>query len=306
MFDVLLRAACFVGVILLGYVLRKINFFKDGDFDVLAKVALKITLPAAVICNCNGSEVSVAMLGLSLVGFGGGVLYMVILYVMNLRSSREQRAFEVLNSTGYNIGNFTMPFAQSFLGPVGVLVTSLFDTGNAFVCLGGAYSISSMIKGEESGNGGFSLKPIVKKLLASPPFDTYVLMTILGLLHISFPAPVISYAQIIANANAFIAMLMIGVGFRLSGDMTQIGAILRILIVRYGIALAIALGCYFVLPLPLEYRQTLAIIVFAPIASAAPAFTSELKGDVGLSSAINSLSILISLVCMVAAILILL
>jgi predicted permease len=302
MMDVLLRAACFIGIILLGYFLRRINFFKEGDFDVLAKIALKITLPAAIICNINGSEISIGMLGIALIGFGGGVLYLIVMYLLNLRSSREQCAFEMLNSTAYNIGNFTMPFAQSFFGPSGVLVTSIFDTGNAIVCLGGAYSVCAMIKGDD---GRISLKPIVKKLISSVPFDTYIIMTLLCLLHISLPAPVVSYAQIIANANAFVAMLMIGVGFRLSGDMSQMKSIVRILVVRYGIALALSLGIYFLLPMPLEYRRILSIIVFAPIASAAPAFTAELKSDVGLSSAINSISILISLTCIVVGILIL-
>jgi predicted permease len=302
MMDVLLRAACFIGIILLGYFLRRINFFKEGDFDVLAKIALKITLPAAIICNINGSEISIGMLGIALIGFGGGVIYLIVMYLLNLRSSREQCAFEMLNSTAYNIGNFTMPFAQSFFGPSGVLVTSIFDTGNAIVCLGGAYSVCAMIKGD---GGKFSLKPIVKKLVSSVPFDTYMIMAALCLLHISLPSPVVSFAQIIANANAFVAMLMIGVGFRLSGDMSQMKSIARILVVRYGIALALSLGIYFLLPLPLEYRRILSIVVFAPIASAAPAFTAELKSDVGLSSAINSISILISLTCIVVGILIL-
>ena len=65
-------------------------------------------------------------------------------------------------------------------------------------------------------------------------------------------------------------------------------------------AAAAALACYFLLPLALEYRQALALLVFSPISSVAPAFTSELKGDVGLASAINSVSVLVSIVCIVA------
>ena len=56
---------------------------------------------------------------------------------------------------------------------------------------------------------------------------------------------------------------------------------------------------YFLLPFSIEIRQTLAILAFSPIASIVPAFTAELKEDVGLSSAINSMSIIISIVCMV-------
>ena len=80
------------------------------------------------------------MLVVTLLGFAGGILYIAVAFFMSIGKDREERAFNILNLPGYNIGNFTMPFAQSFLGPVGVVATSLFDTGNAFICLGGAYS----------------------------------------------------------------------------------------------------------------------------------------------------------------------
>ena len=37
MLDVLTRAGCFIAIIIAGYVLRKVNFFKEGDFAVLSK-----------------------------------------------------------------------------------------------------------------------------------------------------------------------------------------------------------------------------------------------------------------------------
>lgn len=94
-------------------------------------------------------------------------------------------------------------------------------------------------------------------------------------------------------------MLMLGVGFKISGGGSQVRTIAKVLCVRYGLAVLIAAGCFFLLPLDVEIRKTLVLLSFAPIASAAPAFTSELGGDAGLSSAINSLSIVISLICIV-------
>ena len=221
---------------------------------------------------------------------------MSILYVMNLHASKEKRAFEVLNISGYNIGTFTMPFVQSFLGPAGMLATSLFDTGNSFVCLGGSYSIASMIRG---GGDRFSLRRIVSTLVRSVPFDTYILMTALNLLHIGLPDPVITFAGILGNANPFLAMLMLGVGFHLSGSREQIGVMARILVVRYGIAVVLAVAFFNLLPLELEYRQALAFLVFSPISAAVPAFTADLGEDFGLSSALNSISALISICCIV-------
>ena len=217
--------------------------------------------------------------------------------------SKEERAFSILNMSGYNIGNFTMPFVQSFLGPAGIVATSLFDSGNSFICLGGAYSIASMAKGE---GGRFKIRTIFKTLLKSVPFDAYLLMTVLSLLHLSLPAPVVSFTKIIANGNAFMAMLMIGVGFKLSGNREQIGKIVKILSARYTISIVLALAFYFLLPFPLEYRQALVILCFSPIASAAPAFTGDLKGDVGLASAVNSISIVVSIVLIVAVLLLIL
>lgn len=300
--EILMRAGCFIAIIILGYTLKKIHFFEEKDFKVLSKIVLKITLPAAIVSSFSGKELDIGMLVLSLLALGMGLLYMGLAYILNRKKGVEKQAFEIVNTSGYNIGNFTLPFVQSFLGPVGVITTSLFDVGNAFICLGGSYSVASIVKGE----GSFSIKTIVKSLTKSVAFDSYIIMVTLNLLNISLPSPVISFAEIIANANAFMAMLMIGVGFKLSGDRTQAKTIVRILTVRYSIALLFALTCYFLLPFPLEVRQALVILAFSPIASAAPAFTEQLKSDVGLSSAVNSISIVCSVIFIVIALLIML
>ena len=123
-------------------------------------------------------------------------------------------------------------------------------------------------------------------------------MTLLNLLKLSLPAPIITFAGIVGSANPFIAMFMVGVGFKLGGK-RQIGKILQVMIPRLGLSTVLALVCYFLLPFSLEARQTLVILLFSPIASAAPAFTAQIDGDAGLASAINSISIVCSIVCIV-------
>ena len=295
MLDIIVRAGCFVSIILLGYLLKKMGVFQESDFGVLSKIVIRITLPAAIVTSFAGKEIDPGLLAIVLLGFGGGAIYILLGLLLNSKSTREQRAFEVLNLPGYNIGCFTLPFVQSFLGPTGVIVTSLFDTGNAFICLGGSYGVAAMIKD----GSGFSMKRILKALSKSVPFLTYITMVLLNLIHVQIPVPVISFAEIIGNANSFLAMFMIGVGFKLGGDSRQLGYIVRILAVRYGVAALLALVFYFLLPFSLEIRQALVILVFSPIGSAVPPFTQELKGDVGLSSAINSIAILVSIVIIV-------
>ena len=267
MLEILSRAGSFIAIIVLGFVLKKIGVFREEDFGVLSKVCIRITLPAAIITSFAGKEIDPSLLLLLFLGIGCGVLYICLGFLLNRKNSREQKAFEILNLPGYNIGCFSMPFAQSFLGPMGVIATSLFDSGNAFICLGGAFGVASSVKDGK----GFDFKRVFKALSKSVPFLTYLLMVILNLLRIKVPGPVVECASIIGGANSFMAMFMIGVGFKL------------------------ALIFYFVLPFPLEVRQALVILAFSPIGTAVPPFTGELGGDVGLSSAINSMAIVISI-----------
>ena len=300
--EILLKAGCYIAVIILGFILRRVGFFDEHAFPVISKMVVKVTLPAALIANAAGREIDPAMLTLALLGFGGGVVYMFFGWLLNRKRGKDQQAFEILNIPGYNIGTFALPFTQRFLGSVGVLTTSLFDVGNAFVCLGGAYGIASAVKD----GSGFDMKRVLKALGTSIPFLAHIITLGMNLAHIPIPGVVADFAGIIADANVFLAMLMIGVGFKTDMDFTQIGSIVRILLVRYGVATVLALCYYFLLPFDLHVRQTLVILAFSPIGSAVPGFTAELKGDVGLSCTVNSLAIVISIVIIVALLLIML
>lgn len=302
MSDILVRAGCFCGIILLGYILKRVGLLKASDFTIISRIVINVTLPASIIVNFTGQTVKAALFLMTLIGLGYGVLLIAIGCVMERRRGKEAQAFAMVNLSGCNVGNFSLPFVQSFLGPVGVMVTSLFDTGNVAICFGGSYAVAHSVKD----GGGFSVRPILKKMARSTPLITYIVMTILTMAHISLPAPVLQYAGIIAGANAFLAMFMIGVGFRLDSDPAHIKAAARIIGTRYLVAVLAALAVYFLLPLPLEYRQPLVILLLSPIGSAATAYTAELKGDYGLSSAINSLSILISIFLITGSLLLML
>jgi len=303
MLDILLRAGSFIAMIVLGYLLKRIGFFKQEDFAILSKITIRITLPCAIITSFAGKTIDPALLSLSFIAIGCGITYIIIAYLLNRNHSREQQAFEMLNLPGYNIGTFVIPFAQSFLGAMGVVAVSLFDTGNAVICLGGAYSLAAMVKDGK----GFSVRRILSALSHSVPFMTYMIMLLVNLCRLQVPGFVMSFAGIGSNANAFMAMLMIGVGFKLElGDRKQVGTIAKLLALRYSAALVFALIFYFLLPFALEVRQALVILAFSPIGSAVPGFTEQLKGDVGLSSALNSFAMVISITITVILLLVML
>ena len=295
MVDILVRSAGYVAVMVLGYLLRRGGVLRQEDFRVISTLVIKVTLPAAVIVNFSGKEMDVSQLTMMLLGLLIGCIYMALGYLVHRRDSVEERAFAVLNYSGYNIGNFTMPFVQSFLGPTGIIVTSLFDVGNAMVCLGGSAAVADALRK----GGRLSLKKILRTMGRSVCFLTYITMTVLTLLHITLPAALLQWISVPAGANVFLSMLMIGVGFSGVRGSGQWKAIRRFMFCRYGLAVVLALACWFVLPFDLEVRRTLVVLLFAPIASSNLPFTREMEGDVGLASTMSSVSILCGIVCMV-------
>ena len=295
MLDLLIRAGCFVSIIILGFVLRRVGFFKENAFEVLSKIVIKITLPAAVVKNLAGSTIDVSMLSLAALAIGCGAVYMVVAYLTHLGRSKEEKAFAVLNLPGYNIGVFALPFVASFLGSAGVLAASIFDIGNSVICLGGSYGIASSIKAGK----GFSVKRILKALGTSVPFLCYVVMLIVVMLKITLPAPILQVADIISGGNAFCAMLMIGVGFKLDATREQLGSVFKILALRYGIGILVAAAFLLWLPFEEDVRVALALLAVSPMGSAIPGFTRELGEDAGVSCNIGSLSIICGIVLMV-------
>lgn len=136
-------------------------------FYVLSKIAIRITLPCAIISNFSKISIDMSMLILCVIGIVCNLIYVGIgLWYKNQKRSGDAKAFDMLNLSGYNIGNFTMPFIQNFLGPVGFIPVRS-DAGNSVMCTGLTFALASAAKGE---GGRSSAGSMVKTLLSSLPF----------------------------------------------------------------------------------------------------------------------------------------
>lgn len=303
MLQVLLKAASFVFIIILAYVLKKAGVFGPKDYSIMVKVVLNVTLPAAVVCNFAATQLDLSML--VLVGFG--IVSNCIMLALGLLFSRgavkSKRALYAIAFPGYNIGAFSMPFAQSFLGPMGVASACLFDTGNAIMCTGGTYAVTDMLLNRQNQREN-PVKMVLKRLSGSTPFLTYTLMLVLALLRIRIPMGIANFIQPIANANSYCAMFMIGLMFEIDPKREVLQQIGTVVLARNMAAVLLALGCYFLLPLPLEVRQSLAVISFAPPSALTPAFVERCGGDASTASCISSFCIVTALIFMSAALVI--
>ena len=88
--EILIKAACYIAIIVLGYVLRRTGFFGPETFGVLSKIVIKITLPCAIIASSAGKGIDVTYLAIVLLGFGGGVLYMIFAALVHKGRGKDE------------------------------------------------------------------------------------------------------------------------------------------------------------------------------------------------------------------------
>lgn len=292
---ILIRATAFVCLIFLAYGFKKINLLKKEDFRVLSTLVTKVTLPCAIITNFSQFDYDISLLFLALIGFLATLFMVGFGYLAAAKKGRNEQAFQMINHSGYNVGTFALPYLQTFVGSSGVIYSCMFDIGNAILCTGGTYALASAVQNPQKKT---TLGSLLKNTLSSVPLLTYLLMSLLGILHLKMPQPILVFTEIGAAANGFLAMMMLGVGMELHFQREQAGSICKILCARYGFAGIFSTAVWFFLPFSHDIRKVLVLLLFAPLASFDPIFTERCKGDVGLSSALNSISILVSMVCM--------
>lgn len=299
---ILVKACGFLFMIALGFVLKRIGLFSLDDSTLLSKIVLKITLPMSIISNFKAIELSSSFLIAIAIGFAVNFFAIGLVLLLTRKNPPEQRAFFIINTAGYNIGLCTLPYMSSFFAAEAVALVCMFDVGNAIMCFGITFAIATMVS---KGKGNINKKEIVKTLFSSMPFVTYLVMIILCALSIQLPEPVYTVAGMIGQANAFVAMLLIGILFEPKIERSELKDMGTVFVLRMFIGTVFALGIYHLLPLPLMYRQILAVVVFSPILSVAPIYTERCGYNRSVAAVLNSLMLPYSMVVMTVLLMIL-
>ena len=292
MSNVLTQNIVYVILLFAGYGFKKAGIFKVEDTDFLKKVILYLTMPAMAVNGLKDLELQPSFLWCFLVGFGTSTILMLVGMAVTRRKSPEERVMYLFNFNTYNIGNFAIPFLTGLISTEGFAALCLFDIGVAIYLYGIDYSLAEAVKG---GKGSFSLKFLLKKIFTSPITDMYLLMILLAALHLRLPDPILKLASVMGNANAFLAMLSIGILFELNLEKKNLWDMVKFFVLRYGTILLIMAGVILFIPFSQDIRQAICVLLMAPVASIAPLLTMNAGGDGAKAAQINSVSILIGI-----------
>ena len=292
MSNVLTQTIVYVVLLFAGYGFKKAGIFKVEDTDFLKKVILYLTMPAMAVNGLKDLELQPSFLWCFLVGFGTSTILMLVGMAATRKKAPEEKVMYLFNLNTYNIGNFAIPFLTGLLSTDGFAALCLFDIGVAIYLYGIDYSLAEAVKG---GKSRFSLKFLLKKIFTSPITDMYLLMILLAALHLRLPEPVLKLASVMGNANAFLAMLSIGILFELKMDRKNLREMVKFFALRYGTILVIMAGVILFIPFSPDIRQAICVLLAAPVASIAPLLTQNAGGDGAKAAQINSVSILLGI-----------
>lgn len=286
-------------IVVFFYSMKVFGFFTDEDGKNVTKLAVRVTLPAAIFCSFEDYTLDPQLLLATAWFFILTIISILLFYVLYRHHDKDSRAFAMVNGSGFNVGGFSLPIIQNFYGPFGVILTSMADLGNTFMVNGGGYAITASmlhLEGDAPSSWKSRIAMMGRCLLHSPPFVTYLVLIPIILFGWQIPAPLTELLHPIAEANSFICMCMVGLSIRTHIDFKEMLTVMPLVLLRTAFSIVTAVATYFLMPFSQEMREILALVCLSPTPSFCIISTARCKGDVGRSGLVVSLSITIGMI----------
>lgn len=293
MAEIMIKAAGFVFVIIIAFILKQVHVLEKRDGLTIATIIMNVTLPCALLTNASGVTIDQSMLILLLIGLVSNIIMLFISFILSRKEENILKGYYMINCSGYNIGNFVMPFVQSFFPGMGVAYLCMFDVGNSIMCLAGSVA---------SSNQKLTPKTVIKKLFSSIPFDVYLLIFVLALFKISIPQPILSVASFIGAGNGFLAMFMIGLLLEVKINPSEMKIVLKTLLIRVLFGAILMSIVYFIVPIPMLAKKIVVLAMAAPITTVSAVFSKNIGYHRDAPAISSSLSIIISIAVLVVLI----
>lgn len=295
--NALITVASLTTIIILGVVMPRIIKIPHVFIDILSKIVFNITVPCAIFYAFVTSEFNPSLIMLVGVGFLCCFIPWFVAMLITWREDRDHKVFMMCNISGYNIGNFVLPFAMTMFPSHTIVAICLFDAGNALMTNGGIYPFTSALVEKGTSLAGRILLAL-QRLIKSVPFDLYALLVILAVAGVQTPEQAATFIQPIAEANSFLAMLLLGLMVNFSIDHSKIGQLVRIVLCRFVLSGLLCVAVFMLLPFDYETRLVVAAMLWAPAAGLGPVFTMWLKGDEGLAGLANVVTVIAGVIAM--------
>ena len=293
--EVWTRTFIYVSLLLMGYFGKRLGAFHREDTRFISRVVLNLTMPAAVINGFQGVQLQPELLWALGMGLAANALLILAGQLLFRRNTPQDRVAVTFSISAFNIGNFTMPFLLGLISPTGFAALCLFDIAGVIT----SYGVNvALAEGCMGGAGRLKLGPLARKMATTPVIVTYGVLVVLAALGITLPKPVLELTGVLGGANAFLAMLSIGILFELHLPRENLRTAVKVLVLRYGICAALLAVVLLLVPVTEEMKLALCVVLMAPCASSAPMMTEAYGGSGSLAAGINSANLPVGIALM--------
>jgi predicted permease len=285
-------------IIIIGYILKKLNIISEKNGETIAKVVFNVTLPALIISVISSTEITPSLGLITLISIIYCIPIIILTFFLSKKYPREIKGLIFMAVIGFNVGHFAYPLIQGIWNKEGLKYIAMFDIGNAIVVFVIVYILGLIFSPKNDFHDKKELvKIILKKLLKSAPLLSYFIAISLNLFNIILPLFIVDLLSVLSRANMALTLLLLGIFLNFKFERTQWKNILKVLIIRYSFGLLIGLLLFFTLPFDLLYRGILAIALILPIGLAIIPFAVEFNyTDKRFAGTLTNLTIIISFI----------
>ena len=282
-------------LIALGYFLKRINYLKATDSQVLSTLVLNVTLPSLVIVNLNSADLNMSFSILPIMMIVYGIVAKIIVIWFFRKYSNQMRGSVGMMTGSMNIGLFAYPLVNAIWPEKGMVYFGMADIGGAMIMFGLTYFVGSYFS---EGGDQFNFKFLGKKLIQSVPLVTYIVMFTLNMSNIHIWKPAIDFFSILSKANMPLSMILLGVMLSFSIDREYLPVTIKYLCLHYGLAIVAGTLVHFFLPVsdPM-IKTTLLITWLLPVGVAIIPYSIQFKyKTLPFVGMVTNLTIIISIV----------
>ena len=296
-----IKVASFIAIIATGILVGRSGKLGKGTGEAISKIVFNFTLPASIIHAFGSADLNPQLFALIPLGVCCTLGPYLLTLALTRKTPRPDRALYLMNTSGFNIGSFGLPFVQAFFPASTIVAACMFDAGNALMMTGGTFALTRIFMSDEP--IAHPIRMVLRRLAASAPFDSYLILIGLAALGVQVPGALILFTEPIANANSFLSMFMLGLMVNFSLDRTQAHKLCKLVTGRLILSAFMSLLVFLFLPLGFEVRLIITVLLWTPIGSMGPVFTLWAGGDHGLAGLANAISIFMSIAIMTCIIL---
>jgi malate permease and related proteins len=282
-----------LGIIVLGYLLKRFKFLTELEGKTISKFLMHTTFPALMLISSARVNIEPGLFLIPILCLVFCTITISIAWFLFRKEPTALRAVLVMGAGGLNVGLFGFPLIEGIWGTKAMLYAVMFDIGNTIITFGVVYPIGNYFYSK--GEGKVNLKKLVKRVVSLPPVMGMLIGLIINFSNIELPEIAYGFLDTLAKANKSLVLLLMGIYLSFELDKSMLKQISKVLFIRLAVGLIAVYFLYTGLE-PSLMRSVLIALVILPLGMTILPFSDEFNFDSRVAGTMVNLSLIISFI----------